>query len=287
LLAALGGVLCEAAGTFAVAIEGMMLAGAFSGAVTAFVTHSASAGFLMSAFGGAALGLVVAIATIRFRADQMVSGLAINIFAVGVTSFLFRSLFGGHPPVIRLSPPEMISIPILSSIPVIGPVLFQQPLLTDLAFVLPWPIHFFLTATRPGLALRAVGENPSAAFSVGIDPFRVRFAAIIAGGLLAGVGGAALSLQELGTFTDGMTNGRGFIALAAIIVGRWMPFRVMLACLLFGSVSALALDIQGWGLPVSSYVIQMTPYLITLAVLCWIGRRAKMPDAIGKAFVRS
>ena len=141
--------------------------------------------------------------------------------------------------------------------------------------------------TRAGLALRAVGENPSAAFSVGTDPIRVRVAAIVVCGALAGLGGAVLSLQELGTFTDGMTHGRGFIALAAIIVGRWMPFRVMLGCLLFGAASALALNIQGWGLPVSSYVIQMTPYLIALAVLCGIGRRAKMPAAIGRSFTRS
>jgi simple sugar transport system permease protein len=111
--------------------------------------------------------------------------------------------------------------------------------------------------------------------------------AVIVCGAFAGLGGAVLSLQELGTFTDGMTNGRGFLALAAIIVGRWMPFRVMGGCLLIGAASALALNIQGWGLPVSSYVIQMTPYLIALAVLCGIGRKARMPEAIGKAFIRN
>lgn len=125
-----------------------------------------------------------------------------------------------------------------------------------------------------------------AAFSVGTDPIRVRMAAIIAGGALAGLGGAVLSLQEIGTFTDGMTSGRGFIALAAIIVGRWMPFRVMLGYLLFGAASAVALNIQGWGLPVSSYIIQMTPYLIALAVLCGVGRAARMPAAIGKPFIQ-
>jgi simple sugar transport system permease protein len=140
--------------------------------------------------------------------------------------------------------------------------------------------------TRAGLTLRAVGENPAAAFSVGTDPIRVRMVAIIAGGALAGLGGAVLSLQEIGTFTDGMTNGRGFIALAAIIVGRWMPFRVAIGCLLFGAASAVALNIQGWGLPVSSYIIQMTPYLIALAVLCGVGRAAKMPAAIGKPFIQ-
>ncbi len=138
--------------------------------------------------------------------------------------------------------------------------------------------------TRAGLTLRAVGENPEAAFAVGANPIKIRMAAIIAGGGLAGLGGAVLSLQELGTFTDGMTNGRGFIALAAIIVARWRPLRAIFSCLLFGAAAALALNIQGWGLPVSSYVIQMTPYLIALAVLCGIGREARMPAAIGQSF---
>jgi general nucleoside transport system permease protein len=287
LFVALGGVLSENAGTFAVGLEGMMLTGAFGGAVVTFVTKSAAAGLLASAFCGAALGVVVAVATARFRADQMVTGLAVNILAFGLTSFLLRGLFGGKAPVIVLSTLGPLAVPYFSKLPVIGEVLLRQPALTYAAFILVIPLHIFLFKTRAGLTLRAVGENPAAAFSVGADPIRVRMAAIIAGGAFAGVGGAVLSLQEIGTFTDGMTNGRGFIALAAIIVGRWMPFRVMLGCLLFGAASAVALNIQGWGLPVSSYVIQMTPYLIALAVLCGVGRAARMPGAIGKPFTRS
>jgi general nucleoside transport system permease protein len=286
LFVALGGVLSENAGTFAVGLEGMMLMGAFGGAVTTFLTKSVAAGLLASAICGAALGVVVAVATARFRADQMVTGLAVNILAFGLTSFLLRGLFGGRAPAIVLSTLGPLAVPYLSRLPVIGEVLFRQPALTYAAFILVIPIHFFLLKTRAGLTLRAVGENPEAAFSVGTDPNRVRMAAIIAGGALAGLGGAVLSLQEIGTFTDGMTNGRGFIALAAIIVGRWMPFRVMLGCLLFGAASAVALNIQGWGLPVSSYIIQMTPYLIALAVLCGVGRAARMPAAIGKPFTR-
>ena len=287
LFAALGGVLSENAGTFAVGLEGMMLMGAFGGAVTTFVTKNVAAGLLASAICGAALGVVVALATAKFRADQMVTGLAVNILAFGLTSFLLRGLFGGRAPVIVLSTLRPLAVPFLSRLPVVGEVLFRQPALTYAAFILVIPIHFFLLKTRAGLTLRAVGENPAAAFSVGTDPIRVRMAAIIVGGAFAGLGGAVLSLQEIGTFTDGMTNGRGFIALAAIIVGRWMPFRVMLGCLLFGAASAVALNIQGWGLPVSSYIIQMTPYLIALAVLCGVGRAARMPAAIGKPFTRS
>ena len=287
LFAALGGVLSENAGTFAVGLEGMMLMGAFGGAVTTFVTKNVAAGLLASAICGAALGVVVALATARFRADQMVTGLAVNILAFGLTSFLLRGLFGGRAPVIVLSTLRPLAVPFLSRLPVVGEVLFRQPALTYAAFILVIPIHFFLLHTRAGLTLRAVGENPAAAFSVGADPIRVRMVAIIAGGAFAGLGGAVLSLQEIGTFTDGMTNGRGFIALAAIIVGRWMPFRVMLGCLLFGAASAVALNIQGWGLAVSSYIIQMTPYLIALAVLCGVGRSARMPASIGKPFTRS
>ncbi len=287
LFVALGGLISERAGTFAVGVEGMMLAGAFGGAIATYTSGNIAVGLLASALGGAAVAAIVAVATTRFRADHMVTGLAVNILAVGLTSFLLRGLFGGKTPVMVLLTLKPFAVPFLSKIPGIGQALFEQPLLTYIAFVLPIPIHFFLMKTRAGLALRAVGENPAAAFSVGTDPARVRAAAIIVCGALAGVGGAVLSLQELGTFTDGMTHGRGFIALAAIIVGRWMPFRVMFGCLLFGAASALALNIQGWGLPVSSYVVQMTPYLIALAVLCGIGRGTRMPAAIGKAFTRS
>jgi simple sugar transport system permease protein len=159
--------------------------------------------------------------------------------------------------------------------------------LTYAGLALTLAISVLLTKTRTGLMLRAVGENPEAAFAAGSDPVRVRMAAIVAGGALAGLGGAVLSLQEVGTFTDGMTNGRGFIALAAIIVGRWMPFATLLGCLLFGGVAALELRVQGWDLPVSSYVIQMTPYLAALAVLAGIGRGARLPAAIGTAFTRN
>jgi general nucleoside transport system permease protein len=287
LFVALGAVLSESAGTFAVGVEGMMLMGAFTGAVLTFVTKNWAFGFLGSALSGAALGLIVAIATARFRTDHMVTGLAVNILALGLTSYLLRGLFGGKAPVINLPTLDAIRIPWLCNLPVIGHALFEQSLLTYAAFLLVVPMHLFLKKTQTGLMLRAVGENPAAAFSAGTDPIRVRTLAIVVCGAFAGIGGAILSLQELGTFTDGMTNGRGFIALAALIIGRWRPLWIMCACLLFGAASALAFNLQGWSLPISSYVIQMTPYLLALAVLCGIGRRARMPAAIGKAFSRN
>jgi general nucleoside transport system permease protein len=287
LLVALGGVISELAGTFAVGVEGMMLMGAFAGAVTVLVTKNLVLGLVASCICAVLLAVIIAVATVKFRADQMVTGLAANIFALGFTSFLLRALFGGKAPVMVLPTIGAIHIPWLSQLPIAGPILFNEPLMTYLAFMLVIPVHWFLRHTQAGLTLRAVGENPEAAFSVGANPHRIRMMAILACGAFAGLGGAILSLQELGTFTDGMTNGRGFLALAAIIVGRWMPFRLMWGCLLIGAATALALNIQGWGLPVSSYAIQMTPYLIALAVLCGIGRKARMPAAIGKAFIRN
>jgi simple sugar transport system permease protein len=286
LYAALGGLLSERAGTFAVGLEGMMLAGAFGGAVTTLLLGSSAAGLIVSAASGASLALIVAVSTAKFRADHMVIGLAVNILAIGLTSFLLRGLFKGQAPVIQLQTLGALPLPYLADLPWIGPVLFRQPVLTYAVFLLTLATYLFLMKTRAGLMLRAVGENPEAAFAAGTDPVRVRMTAIVVGGALAGLGGAVLSLQEVGTFTDGMTNGRGFIALAAIIVGRWMPFGTLLGCLLFGAVAALELRVHGWGLPVSSYVIQMTPYLFALAVLAGIGRAAQLPAAIGSPFIR-
>jgi len=287
LFAALGGILSERAGVFAVGLEGMMLAGAFAGVIATHALGHAGAGLLASAVGGAVLAGVVAIATVRFCADQMVTGLAVNILALGLTSFLLRGLFGrGEAPTIRVTPLAPVPIPVLSDIPLLGPLLFHQPALTYVGLVLVVAMFVLLHRMRAGLTLRAVGENPTAAFAGGADPIRVRTLAVIAGGALAGVGGAVLSLQQVGTFTDGMTNGRGYLALAAIIVGRWSPAGALVGCLLFGATDALQLRIQGLRLPVSSYVIQMLPYVVSLAVLAGLGRGARLPAAIGTPFIR-
>lgn len=284
LLAALGGVLSERSGTFAVAIEGMMLAGAFGAAVATLLTGSIAAGLAASIFSGILIATIVAVATTRFRTDHMVTGLAVNVLAAGLTSYLLRALFGGRAPVIRLPILEAWRIPLLADIPVIGPALFNQPPLTYLAFALLVPLGLLIARHRAGLLLRAAGENPAAVYAAGSDPLRIRMGAILGCGGFAGLGGAALVLQQVGSFTDGMTHGRGFIALAALIVGRWAPIPVALACLAFGLVSAVALRAQGWGLPVSSYVVQMMPYCLALIGLAGIGRAARLPAAIGTPF---
>ena len=285
--AALGGILSERAGVFAVGLEGMMLAGAFSGVLAAHLFGNLGLGVVASALGGAALAGVVAVAAVRYGADQMVTGLAVNILALGLTSFLLRGLGAhGEAPLIRVPTLTPLPIPWLAGLPVLGSVLFRHPPLTYAALVIGAALWLGLARTQAGLTVRAVGENPRAAFAVGADPIRVRTVAVILSGALAGVGGAVLSLQQVGTFTDGMTNGRGYLALAAIIVGRWMPFGTLAACLVFGAADALQLRVQAFRLPVSSYVIQMTPYVVALAVLAGLGRAARLPAAIGVPFSR-
>jgi general nucleoside transport system permease protein len=287
LLAGLGGILSERAGVFAVGLEGMMLAGAFAATVGTWASGSAEIGVALSLVGGSVIGLVVAIVAVRFRADNMVTGLAANVLSLGLTSYFMRILAGGGQPVaIHLALLPTLAIPGLSELPFVGPLLFVQPPLTYLAIAGCVALTLFLYRTQVGLTLRAVGENPEAVFASGANPLRVRMSAVVACGAVAGLGGAVLSLQQVGTFTDGMTGGRGYLALAALIVGRWTPWGAAAACLVFGAAEAFELRLQTYGIPVSSYIVQMAPYLIALAVLAGIGRSSKLPAAIGQPLPR-
>jgi simple sugar transport system permease protein len=287
LMAALGGILIERAGTFAVGLEGMMLSGAFFGVVGTYLSDNIFVGLLAASFGGLLFGLINAIATTRFDTEHMVTGLAANLLALGFTSFALRTIIGrGQAPVIHTPLLQPIAVPYLADIPFIGALLFRQPPLTYLAFIAVVVIAVFLRRTRGGLLLTASGESPLAVFAAGTDPIRVRFAALLAGGVFAGLAGAVLSLQQVGTFTDGMTGGRGYMALAAVIVGRWLPLGTLAGCIVFGATEALQLRVQAFNLPVSSYVIQMVPYLAALLVLAGLGRTARLPAAIGQPFRR-
>ena len=283
LLAALGGILSERAGVFAVGLEGMMLAGAFSAAIATWASENFGAGIAAAMAGGALVGVMVAVVTVRFRADNMVTGLAANILVAGLTSFLLRAAGqGGRPPAIHLVPLAPWPIPLLSDIPLLGKLLFLHPPLTYLAIVGCVALTLLLGRTQLGLTLRATGENPEAVFASGGNPKRVRVLAVIACGAVAGLGGAVLSLQQVGTFTDGMTGGRGYLALASLIVGRWTPSGAAAACLVFGAADAFGLRLQTFGLPTSSYVLQMAPYVIALIVLASLGRATRLPAAIGQ-----
>jgi simple sugar transport system permease protein len=287
MFAAMGGILSERAGVFAVGLEGMMLSGACGAVIGTVLFGDPLAGLFCAALGGAVLAVAIAIVTVRFGADNMVTGIAANILAVGLTSFLVRTLLGhGTAPRIHLDLLGAVRIPGLADLPGIGPLLFDQPWLTYLACLVPLPLTLLLDRTRWGLTLRAAGENPLAVFAVGGDPIAIRQRAVIACGAVAGIGGAVLVLQQVGTFTDNMTAGRGYLALAAIIVGRWMPWPTLAATLLFSAAEALYLRIQVLSLPVSSYVVQMLPYVLAIAVLVGLGRSARLPAAVGTAFRR-
>ncbi len=283
LLAALGGILSERAGVFAVGLEGMMLAGAFAAALGTWFCGSEAAGMLAALAGGAAIGLAVALVAVRGRADNMVTGLAANILAAGLTSYGLRAVGGaGRAASIHVSPLADWPVPGLARLPWLGPILFDQPPLTYVALLACPVLAAFLARTQAGLMLRAAGENPEALFAAGGRPLRVRMTAVIVGGAIAGLGGAVLSLQQVGTFTDAMTGGRGYLALASLIVGRWTPWGATAACLALGGLDAFELRLQAAGIGLSSYLLQMAPYLIALAVLAASGRSVRLPAAIGR-----
>ncbi len=277
VLAASGGLLSERAGVFAVGLEGMMLAGAF-GAVLGTTMGGVACGIAAAVAAGAAIGFVVALVAVRFRADHMVTGLTTNILAVGGTSYGLRLLAHGAG---SLRPLPLIGVPVLRGLRLIGP-LFVQPPLTWLALLLLPALALFLRRTSAGLALRAAGESPEAAFAAGVDPMALRIAAVILCGAFAGLGGAVLPLQQVGTFTDDMTGGRGYLALASLIVGRWHPVGAALACLAFGGTQAIELQLEAGGMAANPYLMQMLPYLTALVVLAAVGRSALMPAAIGR-----
>ncbi len=288
LLAGLGGILSERAGVFAVGLEGMMLLGAFGATIGTWIGGSSPLGLVFALIGGAAMGLVVAIVAVRFRADNMVTGLAANIVAMGLTSYLLRIIASsGKPVAIQNELLPVWPVPGLSELPGVGPLLFTHPPLTYLTIILCIAFTFLLNRTQIGLTLRATGENPEVVYASGVNPLKIRMLAVVACGAVAGLGGAVLSMQQVGTFTDGMTSGRGYLALAALIVGRWTPWGTAAACLVFGAAEAFELRLQGFGIPISSYVMQMVPYLIGIGVLASLGRNARLPAAIGKPLSRN
>lgn len=285
IFAALGGIVSERAGVFAVGLEGMMLFGAFTGVLGAYVFGSVWLGVLSSILGGGLIALLLAIATVSFRADQIVCTIALNIFSFGITSFLLRVIFGtGAAATTKVATMQALPIPFLEQMPFFGPVLFRQPPLTYLAYVFIPLTAVLLFRTAWGLNIRAVGENPKAAHAVGISPWTTRYLSVVISGGLAGLGGAVLSLQQVGFFTENMTEGRGFIALAAMIFGRWNPWATGAASLLFGSAEALQLRIQAFGLPLSSHIVLMVPYIIAILALMGFGGRARYPAAIGRPY---
>ena len=278
--AALGEALVERSGIINIGLEGSIMAGAL-GAVAAAGTGGAGAGLVASVLAGAALATIFAFFAVKLRADQIITGTAVTLLALGGTGTLYRGLFGTAG--VALGTPTIgpLAIPGLAELPVIGQALFAQPITTYLAFALVPVLAWWLTHTHAGLALRACGENPAAALAAGVPLGRMQAGAIVFGGALGGLAGGTLVLAQAGTFVEGMSAGRGFIAIAIVVLGRWQPVGVGIAALLFGAASALqfAFQAMGWHLPYQLFLAM--PYVLTLLALAMARSRYAAPASLG------
>lgn len=284
-LGALAGILCERSGVINIAIEGLMLTGACVGFIGALIFGSSWIGLICAILAGGVIVMLHAWLSIRFKIDQIISGTVINILAVGVTGFLRNNMIipitergatGAALPV--------IPIPILSQIPILGPIFFNNQPIAYLMLILVPVLSLFLFRTPWGLRTRAIGEHPRAADTMGINVIRLRYLNVFLAGLVAGLAGAWFSLEASFNFDDLMTNGKGFIALAAMIFGKWTPFGALAGALLFSASDALQIKIQGFSFDLPSQFIQMLPYVITVVVLAGVIGRARPPAAVGKPY---
>lgn len=285
-LGALSGVLCERSGVINIAIEGMMLTAAFVGALVGSVADDQIIGLLAAMASGALLGAVLAVLSIRYVVDQIVSATFINIFALGITSFLSARVLTSFPELNSSGTLRSFGIPGLESIPVVGPVLFKQNLIVYLMLLSVAGITWALYRTRWGLRTRAVGEHPKAADTVGVDVLRLRFWNVVGGGVMAALAGAFLTLGSVGRFDEGMSAGRGFIALAALIFGRHHPVGALGAALVFGFAESLQTKLAILQTPIPSEFLLAAPYLVTLVVVAGLVGRSRVPAADGQPYVK-
>jgi len=282
-LAALGGVMSERSGVVNIALEGIMLTGAFVGYAVAFLTHDLWLGILGAILAGMLIASVHAVLAITFIVDQIVSGTVINILAVGVTGVFYRTYLETQSVAGPGTLPQW-NVPLLSQIPVLGPILFQNQFVTYAMLVLIVVVYLVIFRTTWGLRTRACGEHPLAAETAGINVYLVRYVNVIASGALAGLGGAYFSLQQIGEFIPDMTGGRGFIGLAAMIFGRWNPFGAFAASLLFTASDQVAARSIAFGVHIQSQFLGMLPYLLTIVVVAGAVGRAVAPAADGKPY---
>jgi general nucleoside transport system permease protein len=276
--AALGGMYSERSGVLNIALEGMLLTGAFTSAMATFYTGNPWVGILCALIAGGLVGLLHAFLCVSLYVNQLVSGLAINLVAAGVTSFLARLVFHGAQ---RLPGIEPLVIPGLANIPLLGSIFFQQDIFVYLLIILVAVSNYILFHTSFGLTLRAVGEYPQAAATTGVAVSKVRYWAVILSGCLASLGGAYLTLVQIQFFTENMSAGKGFIAIAALIFGRWHPVGSTLACLLFGATEALQLRIQALGVNIPYQFLAMLPYAIALLALLGLAGKSRPPQGLG------
>ena len=280
-LAALGETVSERAGVINIGLEGSIVAGAFAALVAAGAAGT-GAGFLGAAAAGVAAAGVLALFAVLLRADQIITGTAVTLAALGLTGALYQTLYGAGGAALATPTIGPLPLPGLAAVPVVGPALFAQPATTYAVYLLAPALWWWLYRTSGGLALRAVGESPAAAAAAGVDARRVRVLATLAGGALGGIAGGTLVLAQVGTFAEGMSAGRGFIAIAVVVLGRWHPIGAALAALLFGAASALQFLFQAmdWSVPYQLFLA--LPYVLTLLLLAFASRRSAAPAALGR-----
>ncbi|GHF46791.1 ABC transporter permease [Seohaeicola zhoushanensis] len=280
LLATIGELVVERAGVLNLGVEGMMIVGAISGFAVAVETDSAWLGFLAAAVGGAVLSLLFVLLTQVALANQVASGLALTLFGLGLSSLMGQSYVGIKPPAMA-----RLDIPVLSDLPVIGPILFRHDPLLYIAILIIAGVWAVLTFTRAGLILRAVGENHDAAHALGYKVVRIRIMAILFGGACAGLGGAYISLIRVPQWTEGMTAGVGWIALALVVFASWKPWRVLLGAYLFGGITVLQLNLQAAGVAIPVEYLAMSPYVVTIVVLVILSAdKSRAPASLGRPF---
>ncbi|MGE0238186.1 MAG: ABC transporter permease [Parvibaculaceae bacterium] len=284
--AAMGGMLCERAGVFNVALEGQLLFGAFAAAVGAYFFGAPAGGILMAVLVGALSGVLLSVLGVTMRVNQIVVGISIILLASGLTSFLSRVVFPQGSNSLSLSGFKRFGLPVLDQIPVLGTAFFTHDILVYAMLVVAVLLHLTLKYTSWGLAVRATGESPAAADAAGAPVFLIRYGCVIIGSILASVGGAYVVLSQVFLFSDNMTHGKGFIALAAIVLGRWAPFTTLIACLLFGVFDAYQLRLQALQPEVPFQLFAALPYLIAIVALVGLIGQIRAPAAVGQFYDR-
>ncbi|MEZ5768500.1 MAG: ABC transporter permease [Paracoccaceae bacterium] len=284
-LGGLAGVLSERVAVVNIAIEGMLLAGAFTGALMGSLLGSWIGLFAAVAIGGM-FGLILAALVVTFRMDQIIAGVVINLFVLGLTSYVTSQVFAEHRWMNNAKVFGKIEIPLLSDIPVLGPMLFSQNIFVYGALILVAISTYYLFHTKGGLRARAVGEHPRAADTLGVDVYWTRYLHVTLAGMVAGFGGAYFTLGSVGRFDENMTNGRGFIGLAAMIFGRWHPVGALAAALVFGFADSLQQKLALLNTPIPSEFLAMAPYLATIVVVAGLIGRARPPAADGQPYVK-